>query len=185
VTCSASRSSACSSKRSYGTVNLGGVSIRPAVRADVPDILRLVHALADYEREPDAVEATKADLARALFPDEGSASTFCHVAEVEGDVVGIAVWFLTFSTWTGRNGIWLEDLFVLPEHRGAGLGKALLASLARICVERDLRRLEWTVLDWNTPAVEFYRSLGSAPLEEWTTQRLVGDELERLAGAAS
>lgn len=159
------------------------MSIRPAVRADVPVILELVHALAAYEREPDAVVATEDDLARALFPDSGEPHTSCHVAEADGVVVGMAVWFLTFSTWTGRNGIWLEDLFVLPEHRGTGLGKALLASLARVCVERGLPRLEWTVLDWNTPSVEFYRSLGASPLEEWTTQRLVGDELARLAGA--
>ena len=97
-----------------------------------------MHALADYEREPDAVEATPQDLAHALFPESGVAHTFCHVAEVDGEVVGMAVWFLTFSTWTGRNGIWLEDLFVLPEHRGTGLGKALLASLAQVCVERGL-----------------------------------------------
>lgn len=160
------------------------MNIRPAVRGDVPVILELVHALADYEREPDAVEATPDDLARALFPESGAAHTSCHVAEVDGEVVGMAVWFLTFSTWTGRNGIWLEDLFVLPEHRGTGLGKALLAALAQVCVERGLPRLEWTVLDWNTPSVEFYRSLGASALAEWTTQRLVGDDLARLAGAA-
>ena len=160
------------------------MSIRPAVPEDVHAILALVHALAAYEREPDAVEATPEDLARALFPDAGGAHTFCHVAEVDGEVVGMAVWFLTFSTWTGRNGIWLEDLFVLPEHRGTGLGKALLATLAQVCVERGLPRLEWTVLDWNTPSVEFYRSLGASPMAEWTTQRLVGADLASLAEVA-
>lgn len=161
-------------------------TIRPAIRAatpaDVPSVLDLVRALAVYEREPDAAVATEEDFHRALFPDSGDPHTFCHVAEVDGEVVGLAVWFLTFSTWTGRNGIWLEDLFVQPEHRGAGLGKALIASLARECMERGLPRLEWTVLDWNTPSIEFYRSIGAEPLAEWTTQRMTGEALEQLAG---
>ncbi|MBA4084480.1 MAG: GNAT family N-acetyltransferase [Kytococcus sp.] len=155
--------------------------IRPATAADVPDILRLVHDLAEYEREPDAVEATEADFVAALFPAEGT-SAACHVAVGgEGEerrVVGIALWFLTFSTWTGKNGIHLEDLYVEPAHRGSGLGKALLLTLADECRARGYRRLEWTVLRWNTPSIEFYESLGASPQSEWETYRLDGDGLD-------
>ena len=154
--------------------------IRDALPADVPDILRLVQALADYEREPDAVEATEKDFTRALFPDQGTPTTHALVAERDGAVIGLALWYVTFSTWTGRNGIWLEDLFVDPAQRGAGAGKALLTRLAEICVERDWRRLEWCVLTWNEPAIAFYRSLGSVPLSDWETRRLDGEALLRL-----
>jgi GNAT superfamily N-acetyltransferase len=158
--------------------------IRPATPEDLPAILSLVRELAAYEREPDAVTGTLETYRTCLFPDHGQPTAWAHVAEADGEVVGIAVWFLTFSTWTGRNGIWLEDLYVRPEHRGSGLGRALLAELARICVERGYPRLEWTVLDWNTPALEVYRHLGAAPMEEWTTHRLTGDALTDLAGSA-
>lgn len=155
--------------------------IRPATPADLPDILRLVHDLAVYEREPDAVEATEADFAAVLFPTQGEPTAFCHVVEAdEGGarrVVGIALWFLTFSTWTGKSGIHLEDLFVEPEHRGTGLGKALLTHLAQIAVERGHRRMEWTVLRWNEPSIAFYESLGATPQEEWETYRLDGEAL--------
>ena len=154
---------------------------RPAVPDDVPAILGLIRELAAYEREPDAVETTEESLLAALFPEDGSPTVHCHVVEVDGAVVGMAVWFMTFSTWTGRNGIWLEDLFVSPEHRGGGHGKALLTSLAAVCLERGWPRLEWTVLDWNTPSIEFYRSLGALGMEEWTTHRVTGEALERLA----
>ena len=163
-------------------------AIRPATPADLPDILRLVHELAAYEREPDAVEATEEDFAAVLFPAEGEPTAFCHVAEgSEGRVVGIALWFLTFSTWTGRQGIHLEDLFVEPGHRGSGLGKALLTHLAQIAVERGYRRVEWTVLRWNEPSIAFYESLGATPQEEWETYRLDGAGLAGLAevGAAA
>ncbi|GGD31601.1 GNAT family N-acetyltransferase [Nocardioides daphniae] len=153
--------------------------IRPAVEGDVPAILALVHALAEYEKEPDAVEATEADFRRVLFED-ASPTTFCHVAEVDGQVVGLAVWFLSFSTWTGKNGIWLEDLFVLPEHRGTGLGKALLRQLAQVCLERGYTRLEWWVLDWNAPSIAFYASLGAVAQDEWTTYRLDTEALKAL-----
>lgn len=155
--------------------------VRPADESDLPAILSLVHALADYEREPDAVEATEDDFRRVLFEDP-SPTTYCHVAEVGGEVVGLAVWFLSFSTWTGKNGIWLEDLFVLPEHRGTGLGKALLQRLAQVCVERDFTRLEWWVLDWNAPSIAFYESLGAVAQDEWTTYRVDGDALRALGG---
>lgn len=156
------------------------LSVRPAAVTDVPRILELVHALALYEEAADQVDATEEDFRRVLFPDEGTATAFAHVAEVDGRVVGIAVWFLTFSTWTGTNGIWLEDLFVEPEQRGTGLGKALLAALARECVDRGLARLEWWVLDWNAPSIAFYESLGAVAEDEWTTYRMSGEALSAL-----
>lgn len=153
--------------------------IRPAERGDVPVLLQLVRELAAYEREPDAVVATEDDLAAALFTD-GAASA--HVAlDGDGQVVGFALWYVTFSTWTGRPGLWLEDLFVRPSSRGSGLGKALLQTLAAVCVERGYPRFEWWVLDWNEPARGFYRSLGAVAQEEWTTFRVDGDALTALA----
>lgn len=158
----------------------GAGTVREATPADLPVILELVHALALYEKEPDAVEASEDDFRTALFPEHGHPTTFCHVAEVDGRVVGMAVWYLSFSTWTGRNGIWLEDLFVVPEHRGSGLGKELLRTLARVCAEQGLRRLEWWVLDWNAPSIAFYESLGAVAQDEWTTYRLDGEQLAAL-----
>jgi GNAT superfamily N-acetyltransferase len=153
--------------------------IRSAEPHDVPVLLELVRALAVYEREPDAVVATEADLHDALFGPDPSAG--CQVAVVDGTAVGFALWYRTFSTWMGKPGLWLEDLFVRPEHRGSGLGKELLVSLARICVERGWSRFEWWVLDWNEPAQGFYRSLGARPEDEWTVWRVDGDRLRRLA----
>ena len=160
------------------------MTIREAAPADVPAILQLVRDLATYEKEPDAVRATESDFRAALFPDEGAPTTFAHVAEVEGRVVGMAVWYLTFSTWTGVNGIWLEDLFVEPEQRGAGLGRELLATLARTCVDRGYQRLEWWVLDWNEPSIGFYESLDARAQDEWTVFRMDGAALETLGAAA-
>lgn len=163
--------------------------IRPATAGDLPAILRLVHDLAVYEKEPDAVEATVEDFAAVLFPTEGEPTAFCHVVEAgdEGTsrVVGIALWFLTFSTWTGKQGIHLEDLYVEPEHRGSGLGKALLTHLAQIGTERGYRRMEWTVLRWNKPSIAFYESLGARPQEEWETYRLDGAALRDLGRSKS
>jgi GNAT superfamily N-acetyltransferase len=153
--------------------------IRTATPSDVPVVLELVHALAAYEREPEAVVATEEDLHTALFGPDPSAG--CQVAEVDGAVVGFALWYRTFSTWQGKPGLWLEDLFVRPEQRGSGLGKELLVSLARICVERGWSRFEWWVLDWNEPAQGFDRSLGARPEDEWTVWRVDGDALDRLA----
>ena len=155
--------------------------VRPAVPADVPVVLQLVHELAEYEREPDAVEATEQMLHVALFGAGAVAS--CHVAELDGEVVGFALWYVTFSTWKGRPGLWLEDLFVRPEARGSGLGKALLQTLAAVCVERGYPRFEWWVLDWNEPARGFYGSLGAVPQDEWTTFRVDGDALQALGRA--
>ena len=145
----------------------------------MPVIRQLVGELADYEKEPDAVSATEADLHAALFGPDPAAS--CHVAELDGEVVGFALWYRTFSTWTGRPGMWLEDLFVRPAARGTGLGKALLKELARVCVARGWTRYEWWVLDWNTPAQGFYASLGARPEDDWTVWRVDGEALARLA----
>lgn len=164
-----------------GSEQQPGRSVRPAAPQDLSAILRLVRELAIYEKEPDAVEATEADFGVALFPVDGSPIAFAHVAEVEGEVVAVAIWYLTFSTWLGRGGIWLEDLFVLPEHRGSGLGKAMLATLAALCAERGYGRLEWWVLRWNTPSIGFYDSIGGQPMDDWLTYRLEGPALDALA----
>jgi GNAT superfamily N-acetyltransferase len=153
--------------------------IRTAGPADVPVLLELVHELAAYEKEPDAVEATEEMLASALFGEHPVAS--CHVAEQDGAVVGFALWYVTFSTWQGRPGLWLEDLFVRPAARGSGLGRDLLRALARVCVQRGYGRFEWWVLDWNVDAQGFYRSLGARPEDEWTVWRVDGPELAALA----
>ncbi|WP_420063949.1 GNAT family N-acetyltransferase [Microbacterium marmarense] len=158
-----------------------GSVLREARAGDEAGILACIAALAVYEREPDAVENTAAALTETLFGAEPKA--FAHVIEREEVIVGIAIWFLTYSTWTGKHGIWLEDLYVDENQRGRGYGKSLIASLAAVCEERGYPRLEWTVLDWNEPAVAFYRSIGAAPMSEWTTQRLVGAKLSRLASA--
>ena len=158
--------------------------IRPAVAADVPVLLALVRELAAYEREPDAVEATEPMLHTALFgsaPVGSAPVASCHVAVLDGQVVGFALWYVTFSTWKGLPGLWLEDLFVRPDARGTGLGKALLQALAQVCVARGYARFEWWVLDWNAPAIGFYRSLGAVPQDEWTTFRLDGQTLVELA----
>ncbi|GAB4011677.1 GNAT family N-acetyltransferase [Nocardioides ultimimeridianus] len=154
--------------------------IREATPADVPEVLGLIRALATYEREPDAVVTTEADLHRWVFGEDAVASVL--VAEDEGRVVGIALWFRSYSTWTGQPGIYLEDLFVEPEHRGSGLGKQLLAALARIAVERGYPRVEWAVLDWNQPSIDFYDALGARPQDDWKTYRLAGDALAALGG---
>jgi GNAT superfamily N-acetyltransferase len=167
-----------------GAKEAPGRSIRPAEPDDVPAILGLVHQLALYEKAPDAVEATEADFRDALFPQEHAPTSFGHVAVVDGTVVGMAIWFVTFSTWLGCSGIWLEDLFVLPEHRGSGLGKAMLATLAAVCAERGYGRLEWWVLKWNTPSIGFYDSIGGQPMDEWLTYRLDGSALDALARTA-
>jgi GNAT superfamily N-acetyltransferase len=146
-------------------------SIRAAHATDVPTILQLIRELAEYEREPDAVVATEGGIAAALFGADAFCT--CHVAELDGEVVGFALWFRNFSTWLGKPGIYLEDLFIKPSARGSGLGKDLLRSLVDVARERGYGRVEWSVLDWNEPAIGFYRSIGAIPNEEWTTWRLV------------
>lgn len=152
--------------------------IRPAGEHDIPDILRMIHELADYEREPDAVQATEAGLRDVLFGVHPA--VFAHVATAGSRVVGMALWFLNFSTWEGVHGIYLEDLYVEPAHRSSGLGSALLSELASICTERGYARLEWCVLNWNEPSIGFYRSLGAIGQDDWTTFRLTGDPLRAL-----
>ncbi|SFS06158.1 GNAT family N-acetyltransferase [Sphingomonas jatrophae] len=153
--------------------------VRMAEAADVPDILRLIRALAEYEREPDAVEATEAMLAERLFAPVPAVWAF--VAELDGRVVGIAVWFLNFSTWTGRHGVYLEDLFVETEARGRGIARALFRALAREAVRRGCARLDWQVLDWNEDAKAAYRALGARHQAGWEPWRIDGDALAALA----
>jgi len=154
--------------------------IRPAVVADVASLIELVHDLAEYERSPESVEIDAGQLGTALFGP--SPTVFAHVAETDGRIQGMAIWFLTFSTWTGRNGIHLEDLYVRPEARSSGIGRALLTELASIARRSGYARVEWSVLDWNETALRFYRSIGAVPLDEWTGYRLSGPALDALAG---
>jgi GNAT superfamily N-acetyltransferase len=156
-----------------------GAVLRRARRGDEDGILDCIRGLAEYEKEPDAVQATADDLRQALFGP--SPSVFAHVVEKSGRLVAIAVWFLNYSTWTGRHGIYLEDLFVHEAERRHGYGRALLQALAELCVARGYRRFEWSVLDWNEPSIRFYRSIGATAMGEWTVQRLTGDALTRLA----
>ncbi|WP_375286908.1 GNAT family N-acetyltransferase [Sphingomonas sp.] len=156
--------------------------IRPATPADVPAVLRFVRELAEYEREPDAVEATEAMLHEALFGERPAAEAV--IAEADGTPIGFALFFHNFSTWKGRSGLYLEDLYVTPAARGSGTGKALLRHLAGVALDRGCARFEWAVLDWNTPAIDFYRAMGAVAMEEWTVQRVDGDALARLAGRA-
>ena len=153
--------------------------IRPAVISDIPIILQLIRDLATYERAPNDVTATDEQLRRVLFGDKPSAEVVLGLEEESP--VGFAVFFHNFSTWLGRPGLYLEDLFVQPEKRGRGYGRALLVHLARIAAERGCGRMEWAVLDWNEPAIQFYRKLGATPMDEWTVFRLTSDGISRLA----
>jgi len=156
------------------------ITIRAAERADTATILRFVRELAAFEREPDAVVATEPMLEAALFGERPAAEAV--IAERDGQAVGFALFFANFSTWTGRQGLYLEDLYVTPSARGGGVGKALLVHLAGTARDRGWGRFEWSVLDWNTPAVEFYRAMGARAMDEWTVQRVSGEALARLAG---
>lgn len=155
------------------------IDIRPATPNDVPVIQRFVEELAAFEREPDAVKATEPMLAAALFGAHPAAEAV--IAESDGVAVGHAIFFHNFSTWEGKRGLYLEDLYVTPSARGRGIGRALLRHLARLAVERDCARFEWSVLDWNEGAIALYRALGARALDDWTIQRLDGDALRRLA----
>ncbi len=155
------------------------MQIRLAVPADAEDIHRLIYELAVYEKAPEEMVATIDQVSQSLF--NHSPVAFCHVAEVDGKIVGIALWFLNYSTWLGKAGIYLEDLFVQPEYRGHGIGKGFMQTLAALCVERGYERFQWWVLDWNKPSIDFYRSLGAVPMDEWTVFRLSGDALKKFA----
>ena len=152
--------------------------IRPAKVGDLPEILQLIKDLAIYEKAEHEVLATVEELERTLFGEVPK--VFAHVVDVDGKVVGIAIWFLNYSTWLGKHGIYLEDLYVQPEFRGQGFGLALLKELARICVERGYPRFQWWVLDWNSPAIEFYSSHGAVAMNEWTVHRITGEALKKL-----
>ena len=156
--------------------------IRPATANDVPEILQMIHDLAIYEKEPDAVRNTPEMLTEVLFGEHPR--VFAAMAENEaGEVRGFALWFLNYSTWEGVHGIYLEDLYVRPEARGEGHGKALLQHLAATAVDRGYARVEWSVLDWNEPSINFYKKLGATPMEEWSTFRLTGGALEAFGTA--
>ena len=155
------------------------MSVRPVRPDDVPAVVGLVRELAEYEKALHEVRLTEEQLSGVLFGN--SPALFGHVAEHDGEVVGIALWFLNFSTWRGTHGIYLEDLYVSPAHRGTGLGRELLRTLADECVTRGFARLEWSVLDWNAPSIEFYRAAGAVPMDGWTVFRLTDDALTRFA----
>jgi GNAT superfamily N-acetyltransferase len=155
------------------------VTVRPIRPDDVPAVVGLVRELAEYEKAAHEVRLTDSQLHDRLFGE--NPALFGHVAEVDGQVVGMALWFLNFSTWRGTHGIYLEDLYVQPQHRGTGLGRELLRTLAELCVERGYSRLEWWVLDWNTPSIEFYKAAGAVPMDEWTVFRLTDEALQDFA----
>ena len=159
------------------------MTVRPIRPADVPAVLGMVRELAAYEKAEHEAQMTEEQLLGALFGE--SPALFGHVATAAGaaggELAGFALWFLNFSTWRGTHGIYLEDLYVRPGHRGSGVGRELLRTLAELCVTRGLSRLEWSVLDWNTPSIEFYRAAGAVPMDGWTVFRLTGEALPRFA----
>lgn len=156
------------------------IVLRPARRDDLPLILALIGELADYERLPHEAVATLDDMESALFGPRPAAEV--RVAECDGEAAGFALFFVSFSTFLGKPGLYLEDLFVRPAFRGRGIGRRLMVHLARLALERGYGRFEWSVLDWNTPAIDFYRRLGAKPMDEWTVQRVSGEALRALAG---
>jgi len=159
------------------------LKIRNAVQADLPKILQFIKDLAEYEKAPNEVVLSVSDLERSLFG--ANPQVYCLIAEFENEVTGFAVWHLNYSTWLGKHGIYLEDLYVDPKYRGQGHGKALLRKLAQICIERGYKRLQWWVLDWNQSAIDFYKSIGAEPMDQWTVFRVSGSSLEKLATDAS
>jgi len=154
------------------------LKIRPAKREEVGEVLQLIQDLATYEKAPDQVEASKDDLLNTIFAKEPR--VFCDLVEVDGQIAGMAIWFLNYSTWQAKHGIYLEDLYIKPEFRARGYGKALLKHLAQICDKEGYGRLQWWVLDWNSPAIEFYRSFGAEAMDEWTVYRTSGQALKDL-----
>ena len=154
------------------------MKIRSARKDEAAIILQLIKDLAEYEKSPDEVKASEKEILETIFAD--NPKVFCDFVEVDGHIAGMAIWFLNYSTWQGKHGIYLEDLYVKPEYRGRGYGKALLQHLASICNERGYGRFQWWVLDWNSPAIEFYRSLGAEAMSEWTVYRVSDEPLRSL-----
>jgi GNAT superfamily N-acetyltransferase len=154
------------------------LKIRPAKREEVGEVLQLIQDLATYEKAPEQVEASKDDLLNTIFAKEPR--VFCDLVEVDGQIAGMAIWFLNYSTWQAKHGIYLEDLYIKPEFRARGYGKALLKHLAQICDKEGYGRLQWWVLDWNSPAIEFYKSFGAEAMDEWTVYRTSGQALKDL-----
>lgn len=154
------------------------MKIRPAKREEVGEVLQLIQDLATYEKAPDQVEASRDDLLNTIFAKEPRVC--CDLVEVDGQIAGMAIWFLNYSTWQAKHGIYLEDLYIKPEFRARGYGKALLKHLAQICDKEGYGRLQWWVLDWNSPAIEFYRSFGAEAMDEWTVYRTSGQALKDL-----
>lgn len=163
------------------TVTDPSLAIRPAIAADAPLIVGFIEKLAEYEQLSHEAKATEADILRDLFGADPK--VFCEIAEWDGEPVGFTLWFYTYSTFQGRHGIWLEDLFVDPTMRGKGIGKALLINLARRCLAEGLGRFEWWVLDWNEPSIDFYKSQGGVMQDEWTKVRVDGDALLKLGAS--
>jgi len=159
------------------------LTIRRSRPEDVGLILAFIRELAEYERAPDAVVATEDGLAALLFGADPK--VFCDIAEWDGQPAGFCLWFYNFSTWRGRHGLYLEDLFVRPEHRGRGIGRKLMALLAKRCVDQGLDRMEWAVLDWNELAIGVYRGVGAEMLDDWRICRLTGEPLRALAATAT
>lgn len=155
------------------------MNIRPAKATDIDEILALIYELALYEKAPEEAKATESQIRESFFGD--NPKVFCELVEVDGDIAGLAIWFLNYSTWQGKHGIYLEDLFIRPQFRGRGFGEALLKHLARICIDRGYGRFQWWVLDWNEPSIEFYKSFGAVAMDEWTVYRVTGDALIDLA----
>jgi GNAT superfamily N-acetyltransferase len=155
------------------------MNIRQALPSDATSIHQLIYDLALYEKAAHEVVATVADIENSLFAEKPVA--YAHVAEIEGELVGVAIWFLNYSTWLGKPGIYLEDLYVKPEFRGQGIGKSFMKCLAEICVERGYERFQWWVLDWNKPSIDFYKSIGAVAMDEWTVFRLSGDALKNFS----
>ena len=152
--------------------------IRHALKSDSAAIMQLIHDLAEYEKAPQEVQTNEAEISAALFAVDPK--VFCNVVEVDNEVIGIAIWFLNFSTWQGKHGIYLEDLYIKPDFRGQGFGLAMLKYLAAVCIERGYGRFQWWVLNWNTPAIEFYKSQGAIAMDEWTVHRVSGESLKKL-----
>lgn len=159
--------------------NLALMQIRPATIQDTPVIMELIHQLAIFEKAPEEVLATVQDIEQTLFAE--NPKVFCDLVVEDNEIQAMAIWFLNYSTWQGKHGIYLEDLFVRESTRGKGYGKALLAHLAQQCVDNDYGRFQWWVLDWNTPAIDFYKAHGAIAMDEWTVFRVSGNQLEELA----